>query len=123
QHIRDAVGQAGLKDEMYFRPVIETFIHALPQTYRHIDAPFGTIIRVTIKGKSGSEWSLMRYDHDWKLSTSPYTNPITTITVDEDVAWRLFTGGIERHSAEEQLYITGDMALGQQFLNSLAIIA
>src|SRR4030095_13141383 len=38
QQIRDAVGKPGLKEPLFFAPVIDTFIRALPHTYRGIEA-------------------------------------------------------------------------------------
>ena len=52
QHIRDAVGKAGLKEPRFFAPVLETFVRALPVTYRDTAAEEGTVVVVTITGHS-----------------------------------------------------------------------
>ena len=60
QHIRDAVGKPGLTEPRYLAPVLATFVHALPHTYRQTDAPEATSVTLTIIGDSGASWSIVR---------------------------------------------------------------
>jgi hypothetical protein len=44
------------------------------------------------------------------------------VTVPQELAWRLFTKGIDRDSARAQLEIEGDRDLGERILNLKAIV-
>lgn len=55
QHIRDAVKRPGLKEARYFDPLLDTFIRALPHTYRAIDAAEGTLVGLKISRESGGQ--------------------------------------------------------------------
>jgi hypothetical protein len=44
------------------------------------------------------------------------------VMVPQELAWRLFTKGIDRNSARAQLEIEGDRALGEKILNLTAIV-
>ena len=63
QQIRDAVGRPPLY-ERYLAPVIDTFVRALPYTYRDVDAPEGTTIVLRI---DDAAWSLVREAIAWQL--------------------------------------------------------
>ncbi len=39
QHIRDAVNRPGLKEPQFLAPILDTFVHALPRTFRTVHAP------------------------------------------------------------------------------------
>jgi uncharacterized protein (TIGR03083 family) len=46
QQIRDAVGQEGIMERVFFYPLIQTFMMALPYTYRNTEASDGSVISV-----------------------------------------------------------------------------
>ncbi len=69
QHIRDAVGQPGLKDRHWFGPVLETFVRALPHTLRRVGAPAGSAVLLTITGDAGGEWLAVRTVEKWVLGS------------------------------------------------------
>ena len=122
QHIRDAVGRPGRKDPRFFAPVIATFVRALPLTYRDTGADEGTAVVLTITGRSGGRWALRRQGAGWSLQTAG-TDPATAeVTLDEDVAWRLFTKGLDREDASRKVEIVGDRRLGAKVLDAVAII-
>ena len=50
QQIRDAVGKPGIMTKQLYYPVIDTFMRALPYTYRDTNAMPGTVVQVTISG-------------------------------------------------------------------------
>src|SRR5206468_6378462 len=111
QHIRDAVGKPGLKEPRFFAPVLETFVRALPVTYRDATAEEGTVVVVTITGRSGGRWALRRERHAWTLYVAASTRPSAEIVIDEETAWRLFTKGIHREQALSKAELIGDKAL------------
>ena len=48
QQIREAVGKPVLTGPEWFAPVLATFAHGLPRSYRGVSAPVGTVVRVEI---------------------------------------------------------------------------
>lgn len=123
QHIRDAVGKPGLKEPRFFAPVLETFVRALPVTYRDATAEEGTVVVVTITGRSGGRWALRRERHAWALYVAASTRPSAEVVIDEETAWRLFTKGFHREQALSQAELIGDKALASRALDAVAIIA
>ncbi len=123
QHIRDAVGQAGLKQAKYLSPVLEAFMQALPRTYEGIEADEQTSMTVTIAGEAGGGWSILRENRAWKLYRGAPEKPTAEVIMDEDIAWRLFTRGIDQDVAVKKLIFKGDQTLGHQILGMISIIA
>lgn len=56
QHIREGVGKPGFLEPRFLKPALDTFMRALPHTYRHTAAPEGSVVEVTISGDSGGTW-------------------------------------------------------------------
>jgi uncharacterized protein (TIGR03083 family) len=123
QHIRDAVGQPGLKDQRFLAPVLDTFVRAWPHTYRDVQAPEGTSVSLTVTGEAGGQWFLHRQSGCWKLFVEVNHRPDTNVTLDEDLAWRLFTAGVGREQALAGTRISGDLGLGRSVLDMISIIA
>jgi uncharacterized protein (TIGR03083 family) len=122
QHIRMALDRSGMKEPKFFAPVIKTYLFALPRTYKDIQEDTGTIIEIIITGDSGGKWLLVRHKKVWKLFEYVEASPKTSITLDQDLAWRLFTKGIDKEKALKQISIDGDKKLGQQIINTISII-
>lgn len=59
QQIRDGAGAPPLNTARLFGPVLDTFVHALPHTYRNVDAPDGTHVQLVITGPA---WEALRQD-------------------------------------------------------------
>jgi hypothetical protein len=123
QHIRDAVGRWGLKEPQFFAPVLDTFTRALPYTFRETAALSGALVALTIAGASGGKWFLLREGEKWNLYTDAAHEPHAEIILDEDVAWRVFTKGLSKDEAREEVTIVGDQSLGSKVLDVVSIIA
>ncbi len=123
QHIRDAVGRPGLKDRQFFAPVLETFVRALPHTFRDTYASRGTSIDLLIAGEAGGEWSLRREQEAWVLGT-PASSPVdASVVLDQESAWRLFTKGVSKDEAFQKGSFQGNELLARKVLDTIAIIA
>lgn len=124
QHIRDAVNQPGLKDRAMFGPVLDAFVRALPRTYASYPAPEGTIIACTISGEAGGAWLLRREPARWVLyvAETGHPAPNSSVSFDQETAWRLFTRGIGAEAAHERAAITGDRELGLHLLNTVSML-
>ena len=123
QHIRDTVNQPGLKQPKYFSPVLETFIRALPQTYQTTNANENTSVTLTITGEAGGRWSILRENKEWKLYAGAPNEPSAEVILDQDLAWRLFTRGIDQGAALKRITFKGDQLLANKILGMISIIA
>jgi hypothetical protein len=59
----------------------------------------------------------------WSLHTDLETPPTSTVTLDQETAWRLFTRAIDPSTAGGRADIEGDAALGVVVLHTVSIIA
>jgi hypothetical protein len=106
-----------------FHPILDTCVHALPHTYRDVAAGQGTHIRLVVTGEAGGAWSLVKVEELWALLLDAETRPTSVVTLDEEVAWRLFTKRIDPVAARTRMTIEGDRTLGAVMLQAVAIIA
>jgi hypothetical protein len=123
QHIRDAVGEPGLKERRWFAPVLDAFVRGMPRVLREAPVTDGTTLRLVISGDAGGEWVALRQNGDWILGTAPGMETDATVELDEDVAWRLFTKGISKEEAHRVARIEGDEALAARALDTVSILA
>ncbi len=123
QHICEAVGVDSLKDRRFMHAALDVFVHALPRTYAHLDAPDGTLVRLRVTGMGGDDWDVLRENKTWQLYREVEAEPDAMVTMRGDVAWRLFTKGIARSHAAEKSTITGDVTLGAALLDAVAVLA
>lgn len=112
--------RAIMTPELY-HPVLDCFMRALPFHYRSMSAPPGAAIRFHVAGECGGDWHLYRGDA-WLLASEPAGAIVATVTIPQDIAWRIFTKGIPRDSAREQVRVTGEAKLGEHVLDMLAIV-
>lgn len=123
QQIRDAVKKPGLKEKTFFHPILDTFVRALPHTYRDIPVTAPTAIKFVVTGEAGDTWYLVGADNRWSLYTTVELPLTTTVTMDQETCWRLFTKGITREQASTRTTIAGEQTLGQHLLSTVSIIA
>jgi hypothetical protein len=124
QQIRLAVDRQGILTPHFYRPVVDCFLRALPYAYREVPATTGAIARVRIDGASGGDWFLQRTLDGWRLTADADRHQIvSTTTIPEDIAWRVFTKGIDRRSVSERVTFTGDEHIGSAVLGLIAIVA
>jgi uncharacterized protein (TIGR03083 family) len=122
QHIRDAVGRPGLKERWWFGPVLETFVHGLRRALHDFAAPEGASVRLVIEGDAGGRWTARRSGSAWSLGRDDLATT-TTVTMDQETAWRLFTKGITKEEARDQTRVTGDPILADRVLDTVSILA
>ena len=123
QQIRLATHRPGIMTPALYRPVLECFVRGLPYRYRDVDAAHGTAVLVTVSGECGGSWILRRETAGWTLAGQPVDRFASRVTIPQDLAWRIFTRGIDRASARAQVEITGDQSLGAKVLELTAIVA
>lgn len=124
QQIREAVGAPGIDQECYMRPLLETFIRAVPRSYASTDASQGSEVAIRISDLPGLGWVLRREIDSWGLYTSePDLEASSVIEIPADAAWRLFTKGIDGGEAKSQARITGGSELTDPFFATVAVMA
>jgi uncharacterized protein (TIGR03083 family) len=107
----------------FYYPVLDCFMRALPFTYRNVSAPAGTVVRITVAGESGGIWNLLRGDTAWMLTEREQDQSKAEITIPQEIAWRIFTKGIDRASAQSQVKITGNAPLASPVLGMVSIVS
>lgn len=123
QQIRDAVKQHGIMTPRLFRPVIETFLRGLPHTYRDTQAPIGTAVRIAVAPDETFEWFLVKTADQWVISETFNGRPGASVTLDADIAWKLFTKAIKPGEALTNANLTGNKELAGVTLNLIAVMA
>jgi uncharacterized protein (TIGR03083 family) len=121
QQIREAVGKPGIESLALYKPVLETFMRALPYHFGKIETARGTCVAVRITGEAGGLWHIVKKD-TWRFS-EPTDHIAVSITIHQDHAWKLLTKGLTFDEAESLAQITGDVPLGVHFLTMLSVMA
>lgn len=123
QQLREALNRPGLTQRRYLYPVLDTFMRALPFTYRTIEVADGVSLAVSITGEAGGEWSLLREKGEWQLFYGQAAGAAAHVTLSDDTAWRLFTKGLTPDEARAQVQIEGEESLGRGILGMVSIMA
>ena len=122
QQIRLATNRPGIMTPELYHPVLDCFLRGLPNLYRDVDAPVGTTVLVEISGECGGRWFLSRESSKWALAKESAGEISARVTIPQELAWRLFTKGIDRTAARAQVGIEGDQELAERILHLTAIV-
>ena len=122
QQIRLATNRPGIMTPDLYHPVLDCFVRGLPHVYRDVDAPAGTILLLEISGECGGQWFLSRGMTRWDFVSPPAKAVASRVTIPQELAWRVFTKGIDRDSARRQIAIDGNRDLGEKVLDLTAIV-
>jgi uncharacterized protein (TIGR03083 family) len=122
QQIRLATNRPGIMIPELYHPVLECFLRGLPYLYRDVSAPHGTVILLNISGDCGSRWFLSKGPAGWDFAKRAVRDPAASVTIPQELAWRLFTKGIDREAAREQVAMEGDRNLVEPILHLTAIV-
>jgi uncharacterized protein (TIGR03083 family) len=123
QQIRLAVNRPGIMMPELYQPVLDCWMRALPYTYRNILADPGTLLQFDISGECGGTWCLLRQSNGWQLVRPSLGKATSRVTIPQEIAWRVFTKGIDRKTALAQAQVEGDSELGLHILQMIAIVA
>jgi hypothetical protein len=122
EQIRLAVNKPGIMTRELYYPVLDCFLRGLPHAFRNVAAKEGTEVRVDITGDCGGSWWMHRSEGTWQLLDGGSAEPTAQVEIPQEIAWRVFTKGIEARSAAAQTAIHGDTTLGAQVLRLTAIV-
>jgi uncharacterized protein (TIGR03083 family) len=125
QQIRDAVNKPGIMEKKFFHPFIQTFLYALPYTYRSVDAAEGTVVRVTIPGTEGGSWGMERTQEHWVLNSenSYQQDAAAELIIEADAAWKLFSKSKRPQEVKDQVVLRGDEQLATVALDMVSVMA
>jgi uncharacterized protein (TIGR03083 family) len=123
QQIREAVGAPGLTARRWLHPALDIFVRALPFSYRAVRADPQKTIELRIDGEAGGSWTLVPGANGWQLFVGSPTDPAALVSLDQETAWKLFSKGLSSDRVRREISITGDAALGEPILKTLAIMA
>ncbi|HEV2118406.1 MAG TPA: maleylpyruvate isomerase N-terminal domain-containing protein [Terriglobales bacterium] len=122
QQIRLATNRPGIMTPELYHPVLDCFVRGLPHLYRNVDASEGTTVLLEISGECGGQWFLSREAAGWDLVKNPAGGVAAGVTIPQELAWRVFTKGIDRNTAREHIRLEGDRSLGERVLDLTAIV-
>lgn len=122
QQIRDAVNKPGMKSPRYLQPILETFVRAIPHTFRDSKFPARTSIVLAVTGECAAAWSVVKEEGVWQLYRGLIDEPTAQITIGEDALWRLFTKAISPDDAIKHFLSRGNDDLVRTLLETIAII-
>ncbi|GAA5073794.1 maleylpyruvate isomerase family mycothiol-dependent enzyme [Nocardia iowensis] len=123
QQIRDAVYRPGADDVSMLRPVLVTFLHALPSALHDRIRPSGATVRFEVVGPAGGCWTGVSDGQRWELTTSQAVEPTASVRMDQDTLWRLASRGITVETARRRSELRGDQELAESATTLLAVVA
>jgi uncharacterized protein (TIGR03083 family) len=122
QQIRLATNRPGIMTPELYHPVLDCFMRALPHVYRGVDTPLGTLLLLEISGECGGQWFLSKESAGWHFVKPTDREWASRVSIPQELAWRVFTKGIDRDSARSQIEVKGDRDLGEKVLQLTAIV-
>ncbi len=122
QQIRDTLGDLTILNQQYFRPVMDTFILALPHIFREVNAEEGTAVKVSITTEAGGTWWICKTDGKWKL-VEKADNEVAAVTIPLDLSWKLFTKSLRPNQIKDQVTTQGDKRLAEKVLGMVSVMA
>ena len=123
QQIREAVNKPGIMSREFYYPLIDTFMQALPHTYRKVSGNAGQTIQVTVTSEAGGEWFLVYENSGWNLRKDKPARIDSIISIEPGIAWKLFTKALTGNEAEKKIKFTGNEALSKPILSMLSVMA
>lgn len=123
QQIRDAVDVPGANEPRFVRPVIDTFLRALPHTLDGSASRAGAVVSVPVTGPSGGRWTAVRRAGHWAM-TGPAHGPAADAEVEigAEPLWPPATRGIGPETARELALLHGDMSPHTAVLGLVAVV-
>ena len=122
QQIRLATNRPGILTPEFYYPVLDCFLRGLPHAFRHVAPSVGTTVLIEIAGQCGGRWILAHTSKGWRFESQTEERWAVRVTIPQEIAWRVFTKGIDRDEALAQSMIEGDRALGEHALRLTAIV-
>jgi len=121
QQVRLAVGkEKELYSREWYHPHLQTSMRALQYHYRNFPGKKDEVLSFEITGEAGGYWHLYHDGNKW-IQVENLTVTENLITIEGEIAWRLFTKGIRKEEAI--IKIQGNKRVGEHLLSMLAVMA
>jgi uncharacterized protein (TIGR03083 family) len=122
QQMRLATNRPGIMTPELYHPVLDCFVRGLPHAFRDVHVPFGTTVQLEIAGDCGGIWLMNKHNSGWSFASSSETTPAARVVIPQELAWRVFTKGIDRKEALAHSSLEGDRTLGERVFHLTAIV-
>lgn len=122
QQIREATNRAGIMTPDLYHPVLDCFVRGLPHAFESVEAPAGSAVELEITGDCGGVWLLAKTNVAWSFAPAAISQPAAQVRIPQQIAWRVFTKGIDRTDAMAQSRLEGDRALAERVFHLTAIV-
>jgi len=121
QQIRLAVGkEKELYTREWYHPHLVTSMRALAYHYRNFPGKKAEVLSFEITGDAGGIWHLYHNGEKW-MQVEEIAVTENLISIDPEIAWRLFTKGIKPEEAGIRIH--GNKQAGEHLLSMLAVMA
>ena len=120
QQIRRATGRPFLDDPRLARPVLETFLYALPPAFHEVEAPDGTALEIRFQTPVDKAYQLVCASGRWTL-TGTGAPAQATIEMDAESGWLALTRSIPIEEARDRARSSGPSSLTEPFFHATAI--
>ena len=121
QQIRQAVGAVSILEPDLYYPFLQVCMQALPYHFQAFESSQNSLIRVEIVGESGGVWSIIRNERAWEFTKSS-TEVTSQVYIDQNIAWMLFSKGIDVNQASQYWQVIGEQNLGRHVLSMPAFM-
>lgn len=124
QQIRDAVGKQGIMTSEFYIPFLDTCMYALPFTLKETITEVGNVLKLKVNGDVKGEWFVVYNGKNWELSKElPEGKIVTSITIDSDASWKLFSKSLRADDLKEQILVEGDKDIASVALEMVSFMA
>jgi hypothetical protein len=127
QQIFDATNRPStIMTQRLGHPCLDTFMRALPFTFRDAEAEEGTVVGVSVVGEAGGGWYIERHHDRWRQVAEPPRPATATVTMGQDTAWKVVTKRRDRDATLRlfaDIQIAGDKELGMHVLDMVSVMA
>ena len=124
QQIRDAFGNTEILTDEFYKPCLETFLKAVPVAMAGSSGSEGTCVCLVVKGISEGRYFIIKSRKEWAIRKDQPAEIACTVTLTADASWKLFSKGIrKKEDARALVAINGELSLGEQILNTVAVMA
>jgi hypothetical protein len=115
QQIRQAVGASLLLEADFYHSFLEYCMRFLPKHFENIIPANDTIISIEIVAETNMTWQIIRREQSWDFTESQ-AHSATQVYIDQNIAWILFSGGIDIYEASQYWQVIGNQDLGRHVL-------
>ncbi len=120
--VRDAIGAGPFSDPRWLRAVLDIAMHALRYAYREVSARAGAAVAIRVTGRASGSWYAQYDGSRWTIEEGELATATTTVTMPDEVAWRLLFNALSPAEAHSRIHVEGDAKLALPFLRARSVI-